>query len=134
MSAVPDTIEAEVLEIDGSPAPPPSQQTPPNRAEDAWRSMRGRVVRLDRRWWPLWILLGIVALVLLAVVACFVAVFVVVAKILGGILRLFTGGGASRSGTGLSRRSFRKVCGEGGIAPMLFTMTPSAVNAVGSAS
>jgi hypothetical protein len=106
MSAVPDTIEAEVLEIDGSPAPSSPQQSPRNRAEDAWGSMRGRVLSLDRRWWPLWILLGIVALGLFAVVACFVAVFVVVAKILGGILRLFAGGGAARPGAGLSRRSF----------------------------
>jgi hypothetical protein len=105
MSAVPDTLEAEVLEIDGSPAPPPSRQVPPQRAADAWSSMRGRVLRLDRRWWPLWVLLGIVALGLFAVVACFVAVFVVIAKVFGGILRFLAGGGA-RPGTGLSRRSF----------------------------
>ena len=105
MSAVPDTLEAEILEIDGSPAPPPSRQIPPNRAADAWSSMRGRVLRLDRRWWPLWVLLGIVALGLFAVVACFVAVFVVIAKIFGGILRFLAreGGG---SGTGLSPGSF----------------------------
>lgn len=103
MNAVPDTLEAEVLEIDGSPAPP-REQAPPKRAEDAWRSMRGRVVRLDRRWWPLWILLGIVALAVFAVVACFVAVFVLVAKIVGTILSFLTGGGSSKSGSVLMRR------------------------------
>jgi hypothetical protein len=106
MGAVPDTIEAEVLEIDGSPAPPPAQPIPPNRAGDAWRSMQGKVLRLDRRWWPLWVLLGIIALALFAVIAFFVVVFLVIAKIVGGILRLFTGGVSGRPGTGLSRRSF----------------------------
>ena len=105
MSAVPDTLEAEVLEIDGSPAPPSSRQVPPQRAAGAWSSMRGRVLRLDRRWGPLWVLLGIVALGMFAVVACFVAVFVVIAKVFGGILR-FLAGGAARPGMGLSRRSF----------------------------
>jgi hypothetical protein len=108
MSTVPDTIEAEVLEIDGSPAPSPPQPRPSaqSRAEEAWRSMRGRVITFDRRWWPLWILLGIVAVALLAVVACFVAVFVVVAKVIGGVLRIFTGAGSARTGAALSRRSF----------------------------
>jgi hypothetical protein len=109
MSAVPDTLEAEVLEIDGSPAPPPPPSSPrsaQSRAEDAWRSMRGRVVRFERRWWPLWILLGLVAVALLLVVACFVGVFVVVAKVIGSVLRIFTGGAVARSGAALSRRSF----------------------------
>ena len=105
MSAVPDTIEAEVLEIDGSPAPVAAPHVPAQGAGDAWRSFQGKVFRLDKRWWPLWVLLGIVALGLFAVVACFVAAFVVIAKIFGGILRFLTGGGA-RQGTGLSHRSF----------------------------
>ena len=53
---MPETIEAEVLEIDGSPPPEPQVQEP----EPAWKSMRGKVLRLDRRWWPLWVLLGLV--------------------------------------------------------------------------
>jgi hypothetical protein len=68
--------------------------------------MRGRIVHFDRRWWPLWILLGFVAVALLLVLACFVGVFVVVAKVIGSVLRIFTGGGAARTGAALSRRTF----------------------------
>ena len=54
LSAVPDTIEAEVLEIDGSPPPPPeSRETrSTNGTGNPWDSLKGRVIRLDRRWWP----------------------------------------------------------------------------------
>lgn len=108
LRAVPDTIEAEVLEIDGSPPPAPGPQEPQSRqgAGAAWDSLRGKVIRFDRRWWPLWVLLGILALALLLTVGVVIAVFVVVAKLLGGILRFLTGGSPSRSGNDLSRRSF----------------------------
>jgi len=108
MSAVPDTIEAEVLEIDGSPPLPPARAPEPAKRgrDQAWQAMLGRVLQLDRRWWPLWVLLGIVALILFAVVACFVAVFVVVAKLLGTILRFLTGSASARPGSTLSRRPF----------------------------
>ena len=104
---MPDTIEAEVLEIDGSPAPPPARdaQVPPQRGgTDAWRAaLQGRIFRLDKRWWPLWVLFGIVAVTLLAVVGVFVVAFVVAAKILGGVLRLLglAGGSAPRQGASI---------------------------------
>jgi nicotinamide riboside transporter PnuC len=65
--------------------------------------MRGKVVRLDRRWWPLWVLLGIVAVVLLLTVGVVAAVVLIVIRILGGVLRWFTGGTAKRPGSGLAR-------------------------------
>ncbi|WP_035601603.1 hypothetical protein [Haloferula sp. BvORR071] len=103
---MPDTIEAEVLEIDGSPAPPPSRdaQTPPQRGgADAWRAaLQGQIFRLDKRWWPLWVFLGIVAVAILAVIGVFVVAFIVVAKILGGILRLLGLGGGSAARPGAS--------------------------------
>ncbi|WP_367873342.1 hypothetical protein [Luteolibacter sp. Populi] len=105
MSAVPDTIEAEVLEIDGSPAPVAAPRVPPQGPGEAWRrSLQGKVFRLDKRWWPLWVLLGIVAVVVFAVVAVFVAIFLVMAKILGGILRFLTGAGPRGQGSALARR------------------------------
>jgi hypothetical protein len=105
---VPDTIEAEVLEIDGSPPPAPHQPEPePPRRDDPWQSMRGRVVKLDRRWWPLWVLLGIVALTLALTLGVVVAAVVIVFKIIGGVLRLLigagAGGGGNRADTSLSR-------------------------------
>jgi hypothetical protein len=94
---VPDTIEADVLEIDGSPPPSPREPEP------AWKETRARVLRLDRRWWPLWVVLGLVVGAFIAVFGLVVAVFLIVAKVLGGILRFFAGGSAPRGGTGLSR-------------------------------
>ncbi|HEY1122023.1 MAG TPA: hypothetical protein VGE67_10500 [Haloferula sp.] len=101
---MPDTIEAEVLEIDGK-QPPPPHQPEPIRRDDPWQAMRGRVVKLDRRWWPVWVVLGIIALVLALTVGVVVAAVVIVFKIIGGVLRLLlgVGGGGSRPGTSLSR-------------------------------
>jgi hypothetical protein len=102
---VPDTLEAEVLEIDGSPPPPPQPEPEAPRHDDPWQAMRGRVVKLDRRWWPLWVLLGIVAVALALTVGVVVAAGVIVLKVIGGVLRLLTGtGGGSRPGTSLSRQ------------------------------
>jgi hypothetical protein len=73
---VPDTLEAEVLEIDGSPPPPQPEPEAPRR-DDPWQAMRGRVV---------------------------VAAVVIVLRVIGGFLRLLTGaGGGGRTGTSLSR-------------------------------
>ena len=107
LKPVPDTIEAEVLEIDGGPLPPPEVRNDRSRgqASRSWESLRGKVVRLDRRWWPLWVLLGILAVALLLTVGMVLAVVVAIAKLVGGILRFLTGGSPERSGAGLSRRA-----------------------------
>lgn len=63
-----DAIEVEVIAIDGQ-APPNREALPPSgegRTMDAgwqaWqRQFGGRIRALDTRWWPLWILLGILA-------------------------------------------------------------------------
>lgn len=109
MHAVPETIEAEVLEIDGQrPAPAPPQQERASSASApwgrAWSSLGGRVLKLDRRWWPLWVLLGIAAVVVLGVVTCVAAVVFTAFRILGGIVRLLTGSPRSSSGASLVRR------------------------------
>jgi hypothetical protein len=64
------------------------------------------VVRLDRRWWPLWVLLGIIALGLVLTVGVVVAAVMIVFKIIGGVLRFLTGagGGGNGAGTSLSRQ------------------------------
>ena len=102
---MPDTIEAEVLEIDGK-LPPPPHQPEPQRRDDPWQAMRGRVINLDRRWWPVWVVLGIVALALALTVGVVVAAVVIVFKVIGGVLRLLLGvggGGGNGAGTSLSR-------------------------------
>ncbi|RYD63645.1 MAG: hypothetical protein EOP83_11665 [Verrucomicrobiaceae bacterium] len=102
---MPDTIEAEVLEIDGK-LPPPPHQPEPTRREDPWQAMRGRVLKLDSRWWPVWVVLGIIALALALTVGVAVAAVIVVFKVIGGVLRLLIGAGGvgSRPGTSLSRQ------------------------------
>ncbi|QJE98149.1 hypothetical protein [Luteolibacter luteus] len=106
---MPDTIEAEVLEIDGSPPPPAPDSRESRRGWGSgmpWDGLRGKVVTLDRRWWPLWALLAVVAVALLLTVGVVVAVLVVLAKLIGGILRFLLGSPTRRTGASLSRRSF----------------------------
>lgn len=98
-----ETIEVEVLEVDGAapqrpaPAPEPTPEAP-------WRSWQGRVRKLDARWWPLWIVLGVIALFLVLTVGVVLAVVFLVIKIIAGVVgsifQLFSGG-ASTSGTSL---------------------------------
>lgn len=98
---MPETLEAEVLEIDGSP--PPAPRDPEPQREPAWKSVKGRVLRLDRRWWPLWVLLGVVAFAFVAVFAVVFGVLMLAVKAVSGILRFLTGGASPRAGSGLSR-------------------------------
>jgi hypothetical protein len=102
LRAVPETIEAEVLEINGGPPPQP-EPAGAERSARRWDAMRGKVVRLDRRWWPLWLLLGLVLGLVFLVVGLFVAALWLLGRVVGGVLRLF-GGGADSSGGGLSQR------------------------------
>lgn len=106
ISGVPETIEAEVLEIDGSPpiAPAPEAERE-ERREDPWRAMRGRVLKLDRRWWPLWVMLGVVLLALALVVGVVAGVVILMLRLATGLMRLLTGGtGARNTGTATIRR------------------------------
>jgi hypothetical protein len=73
------TIEVEVVEIDGvAVVPRPVKgETPNTRGRIDWTAWQGRVRRLDARWWPLWLVLGTIVLVLTVVVGlCFAVVFV----------------------------------------------------------
>lgn len=80
-------IEVEVVEIDGvTPV-----VTREDRAEEAprqdWRQWQGRVSRLDARWWPLWVLLGIIAVVLCLTLGLVIAAVYVVVRIFRKIVR-----------------------------------------------
>ena len=87
-------IEVEVLEIDGvAPAglrPRPDAAPPTPDAWPAWAQGAGRMRRLDRRWWPLWGLLGIVALgVLLTVGLVLGLLWWIVRSLLNAVRGLF---------------------------------------------
>ncbi len=83
-------IEVEVLEIDGTEPPAKfttREQVPP---QPSWQDWQGRVRRLDGRWWPLWVLLGAVALVLMLTLGLVIGIILVVLKILGRLVRAVT--------------------------------------------
>lgn len=81
------TIEVEVVEIDGA-APPATverrEQVPPTRP---WQNWQGRVRRLDSRWWPLWVFLGTIAIFLILTVGVFLGIILVIFRMLQGMIR-----------------------------------------------
>jgi hypothetical protein len=88
-----EEIEVEVVEIDGeAPIITRSQDDRIDPDEGSafggWRNTsqwQGRVRRLDSRWWPLWVLLGIIALILLLTLG---VVFAVIYLIIRTIRRI----------------------------------------------
>lgn len=92
---MPETIEAEVLEIDGE-APAPSAEAPR-------RGPRQFAVRLDRRWWPLWTVLAVVGVALMLTVGTILAAVYLVFALLRGVLRAL-GGYVSTPPSSLGRR------------------------------
>lgn len=91
-----DPIEVEVVEIDGrtpprpAPAPEPATQSPP-----PWQAWQGRVRKLDARWWPLWVVLGILAVGLIltvgVVLGAILLVIRLISRLVGGFMGLFAG-------------------------------------------
>ncbi len=88
------TIEVEVVEIDGVAVEPrpAREETQGAGARFDGAEWHGRVKRLDARWWPLWLVLGFVALVVAVAVGLCVAVLFVTWRvfkaILGGVARV----------------------------------------------
>jgi len=94
MSQAEQTIEAEVVEIDGVTVEP--RPTSKQGAGDKWKDLgkwQMRVKNLDPRWLPLWAALGFIALVLIVSVGMCVAVvwiaYRIVVGITSGFLSLF---------------------------------------------
>ena len=81
-------IEVEVVEIDGA-APPAKSAAPVESApRQSWQvNWQGRARKLDSRWWPLWVLLGAVAVVLLLTVGLVLAIIFVIFSLLRGLVR-----------------------------------------------
>ena len=82
MTRQPTDIEAEVIEIDGVvPQPRGPADAPPRGDWHDWRNWSGQVRRLDSRWWPLWLVLGIIALGLMLTVGMVLGVVVLVVRL-----------------------------------------------------
>jgi hypothetical protein len=106
MSKEATEIEVEVVEIDGA-APIVAQSrsrmdTDMNFDDEAspssqgfrgrdWQQWQGRIRTLDSRWWPLWVLLGIIAVFLLLTLGVVIAAIYLVLRIIRKILRFITG-------------------------------------------
>ncbi len=88
MSETEQTIEAEVVEIDGiAVEPKPAREESAKGAPWAqWGNWQGQVKRLDMRWWPLWIVLGFIALVVIVAVGMVVAVLFIAFRIFAGVI------------------------------------------------
>lgn len=83
------TIEAEVVEIDGIAVEPRPVREEKSTDWKSWSIWQGRVMRLDARWWPLWALLGFIALVIAVAVGMCVAVVFVAYRIFKAIFNGF---------------------------------------------
>lgn len=88
-------IEVEVVEVDGVVVRDAGEREVRVDAGEAewadWRGWQGRVWRLDGRWWPLWAVLGVVAVFLLLTVGLVVAALVLVVRLVVEVLRGLAG-------------------------------------------
>ncbi|OYU43347.1 MAG: hypothetical protein CFE44_18910 [Burkholderiales bacterium PBB4] len=95
-----EPIEMEVLAIDDAAPPHPKPETQPE-PDPAWRQWQGRVKRLDARWWPLWVVLGVIVVFLVLTVGVVFGAILLIVKIvsgiIGGIVRFLTGTSSSTS-------------------------------------
>jgi hypothetical protein len=88
-------IEVEVLEIDGvAPTTPPGSDTairPSPAAGQDGRNWHGSVGGLGSRWWPLWVVLGIIAVGLALTVGLVLGVVFLIARVILKIVRAIVG-------------------------------------------
>lgn len=81
------TIEVEVVEIDGvAVIPRPMTAKRETRGKIDWSVWHSRTKRLDARWWPLWLIIGFIAIVVMVIVGISTAAIFVVWRILKTIL------------------------------------------------
>ncbi len=83
-------IEVEVIEVDGVARVNPAPEEAGDAGGDGWRDWRGwqgRVRTLDARWWPLWVVLGGIAVFLLLTLGLVIAVVYIVIRLVSRGLR-----------------------------------------------
>jgi len=91
MTTEPQAIEVEVVEIDGVAPVAKSesyQEAPPRQQWQDWQQWQGQIRRLDSRWWPLWVVLGTVAVLLLLTFGVVFGAIYIVFKIISSFLRI----------------------------------------------
>jgi hypothetical protein len=80
-------IEVEVVEIDGVAPVVSREPEPVSAGRRDWRHWQGRVRRLDSRWWPLWVILGIIALALALTVGLVIGVVFLIVRLCLNLIR-----------------------------------------------
>lgn len=91
MTDEPQAIEVEVLEIDGAAPPAKVETGGESQTRQPWDNWQGRVRQLDSRWWPLWVVLGTIALVLMLTVGVVLGAIFLIFRIIRGFLRMLVG-------------------------------------------
>lgn len=91
-----EPIEVEVVSIDDVAPSRPSPEAPKAKVEtnpqqEAWQKFQGRIRTLDRRWWPLWSLLGLVFVVLFLTVGLVFGTLFIIFKMIKGVLGMLLG-------------------------------------------
>lgn len=86
------TIEVEVVEIDGAVPPAakfPSRERAPAASQTLpkWLKRLAWIRQLDRRWWPLWAVLATVGVVLLLTLGVVLGVIFLIFRALRAIFR-----------------------------------------------
>lgn len=82
------TIEAEVVEIDGIAVDPRANPKPTGKQNRVdWRAWQGKIRTLDARWWPLWVVLGFILLTFAVAIGMCALVFFVCYKLVMGFFQ-----------------------------------------------
>ncbi len=91
MSAKPEpqAIEVEVLEIDGRVPMAVPEATAESRPP--WRHWKGRMMQSGGWWWPVWLLIAIIPMVLVLTVGAVLGVLFVIFALIRGFLRVLFG-------------------------------------------
>lgn len=87
MPEEPKEIEVEVVEIDGVAPVVRNESEPVTGERRDWRHWQGRVRRLDSRWWPLWVVLGIIGIALALTVGLVVGVIFLMVRLFLNLIR-----------------------------------------------
>ncbi len=84
-------IEVEVVQIDGVAPPARAADAPERNARQQPRqNWQGRIRRFDGRWWPLWVVLAVVAVFLILTVGLVIGAIYLVLRIIGKVIRWIT--------------------------------------------
>lgn len=84
-------LEAEVVEIDGVAVEPRMEEdnsAPQRDWRFDWQAWPGKIRVLDKRWAPLWIILGIFAVILFLIIGFFILVFAIFYGMMKWVLRV----------------------------------------------